>query len=222
MVRLALNRYALEHGRASFRFYAKGVPHSDGDASKTISAPRRHDPGGGDRGGVRGNAVDRSIDGRGNFLADTLSGVDVLREWADELRFGELSCWLGSLSRSSHTAAIHRLDAGTDPSPHVLATTAIAPSGVSAGHDGGMHSGLTTVFLGALIVAAIQKSGMTEMIMVLAPVLVGLSISASWMTLLLGRRWRAEASWIDRLGRALGVLWILISILIVGLLALKS
>ena len=83
-------------------------------------------------------------------------------------------------------------------------------------------SGLTTVFLGALIVAAIQKSGMTEMIMVLAPVLVGLSISASWMTLLLGRRWRAEASWIDRLGRALGVLWILISILIVGLLALKS
>lgn len=36
----------------------------------------------------------------------------------------------------------------------------------------------------------------------------GLAVSASWMTLLVGRRWRAESSWVDRLGRGLGICWI--------------
>ncbi len=36
----------------------------------------------------------------------------------------------------------------------------------------------------------------------------GLAVSESWMTLLVGRRWRAESSWVDRLGRAIGVCWI--------------
>ncbi len=40
------------------------------------------------------------------------------------------------------------------------------------------------------------------------PTLVGAAVLGSWSTLVLGRRWRAERSWIDRLGRALGVYWI--------------
>ena len=36
----------------------------------------------------------------------------------------------------------------------------------------------------------------------------GLAVLAAWLTLFLGRRWRAEASWVDRLGRAMGLFWI--------------
>jgi hypothetical protein len=37
----------------------------------------------------------------------------------------------------------------------------------------------------------------------------GLAVLVSWVTLLLSRRWRAERSWVDRLGRAIGVFWIM-------------
>jgi hypothetical protein len=36
----------------------------------------------------------------------------------------------------------------------------------------------------------------------------GLAILISWMTLFAGRRWRAEPSWIDRIGRAMGFYWV--------------
>ena len=38
----------------------------------------------------------------------------------------------------------------------------------------------------------------------------GWAVAASWLTLAFIGRWRSEASWIDRLGRALGFAWILI------------
>jgi amino acid transporter len=38
--------------------------------------------------------------------------------------------------------------------------------------------------------------------------LAGLSVLASWITLVLSGCWRPERSWIDRLGRLVGVLWI--------------
>ncbi len=40
------------------------------------------------------------------------------------------------------------------------------------------------------------------------PILCGLAVLVSWLTLLASRRWRAEPSWVDRLGRALGAVWI--------------
>jgi hypothetical protein len=46
---------------------------------------------------------------------------------------------------------------------------------------------------------------------------IGLAVSTSWMTLLVGRRWRAEASWVDRLGRALGVGWIALGFVVSGM-----
>ena len=40
------------------------------------------------------------------------------------------------------------------------------------------------------------------------PMFIGWSVLLSWLTLLIGRRWRAEPSWVDRLGRIAGVFWI--------------
>lgn len=36
----------------------------------------------------------------------------------------------------------------------------------------------------------------------------GIAVSAAWMLLLVGKRWRAEPSWIDRFGSLVGGLWI--------------
>jgi hypothetical protein len=36
----------------------------------------------------------------------------------------------------------------------------------------------------------------------------GLSVLVSWLVLLIGRRWCSEPSWVDRVGRAMGVYWI--------------
>jgi hypothetical protein len=41
----------------------------------------------------------------------------------------------------------------------------------------------------------------------------GPAVAAVWLVLALSGRWRPERSWIDRLGRFLGVTWIVISIL---------
>ncbi len=40
------------------------------------------------------------------------------------------------------------------------------------------------------------------------PVLVGFAIVSSWTTLLIAGRWRAEPTWIDRLGRIVATAWI--------------
>jgi hypothetical protein len=36
----------------------------------------------------------------------------------------------------------------------------------------------------------------------------GFAVAGAWLALALGGRWRPEPSWIDRLGRAVGWLWI--------------
>jgi hypothetical protein len=60
-----------------------------------------------------------------------------------------------------------------------------------------------------------MSSGFREMLdwvvgtwFVFVPALAGFAVIGSWATLLLGRRWRPEPSWIDRAGRVLGVYWI--------------
>ncbi len=40
------------------------------------------------------------------------------------------------------------------------------------------------------------------------PIGIGLAVLATWMALLIGRRWLPEPSWVDRLSRAIGVFWI--------------
>jgi hypothetical protein len=40
---------------------------------------------------------------------------------------------------------------------------------------------------------------------------IGFAVAGVWLALLLVGRWKAEPSWIDRLGRALGCLWIVLT-----------
>lgn len=44
----------------------------------------------------------------------------------------------------------------------------------------------------------------------------GVVVAASWMLALIGRRWRAESTWVDRLGRALGIGWIVAGLAVVA------
>jgi hypothetical protein len=41
-----------------------------------------------------------------------------------------------------------------------------------------------------------------------AAAFAGVAVLGAWLTLAVGRRWRPEASWVDRLGRLLGLAWI--------------
>jgi hypothetical protein len=36
----------------------------------------------------------------------------------------------------------------------------------------------------------------------------GWAVAASWLTLIMNRRWRPERDWIDRAGRVVGIAWI--------------
>jgi hypothetical protein len=55
-------------------------------------------------------------------------------------------------------------------------------------------------------------AGFEDVAIFLPPPFLGLAVLASWVTLVAGRRWRPEPSWVDRLGRALGLLWILLAL----------
>jgi hypothetical protein len=37
---------------------------------------------------------------------------------------------------------------------------------------------------------------------------VSFAVGAAWFLLVIGGRWRAEPSWIDRVGRAVGIFWV--------------
>ena len=41
---------------------------------------------------------------------------------------------------------------------------------------------------------------------------VGLAVAATWIVLFFSGRWRRSADWIDRMGRVVGVLWIVIGV----------
>ena len=40
----------------------------------------------------------------------------------------------------------------------------------------------------------------------------GTAVGAVWVSLLLGGRWKAERSWIDRLGRVIGIGWMALAL----------
>ena len=43
---------------------------------------------------------------------------------------------------------------------------------------------------------------------ILTPAFTGFAVAGAWLTLLLGRRWRPEPTWFDRIGRVLGLYWV--------------
>jgi hypothetical protein len=86
-------------------------------------------------------------------------------------------------------------------------------------------SGVAIVFTGLQVVVAAMAEGWenpmgligTQQMVAFVPMFFGLAVSVSWMTLLVGRRWRAEPSWVDRLGRATGVFWIVAGFAVTGM-----
>ena len=84
---------------------------------------------------------------------------------------------------------------------------------------------LALVFLSLLATVVLLARGSDDAfldlsavdVIVFAPVFVSLAILSSWMTLLVSGRWSIEPSWIDRMGRVLGILWIATAFAIIGL-----
>lgn len=67
--------------------------------------------------------------------------------------------------------------------------------------------------LGAAIVLASKSRAIlrgmdAEVLIIFGLVMCGLAVVVAWTTLILSRGWRCERSWIDRLGRVLGLAWI--------------
>jgi hypothetical protein len=64
------------------------------------------------------------------------------------------------------------------------------------------------IFIASLPVTLFPPSGVAEQVITIASqVLVICAAPLAWVILIATRRWNPEPSWIDRLGRILGVLW---------------
>ncbi len=59
-----------------------------------------------------------------------------------------------------------------------------------------------------------RRFGMGDLMILIAAIGVGIvGVRGIWLGLAASGRWRPERSWVDRLGRVLGVAWIAITIL---------
>jgi hypothetical protein len=91
-------------------------------------------------------------------------------------------------------------------------------------------SGLALTAIGLQIVGVFLVSGaeaastrnVGELTVLFSPKFLGMAVLASWMTLIVGRQWCAEHSWVDRVGRALGGFWIVAGLLMIGMLSLQE
>ncbi len=89
--------------------------------------------------------------------------------------------------------------------------------GLMAGIAASMAIGFMGLVVGIMSVSMSWLIGGLDQVVMLQGVLMlpaslGLAVLVAWTTLLLGRRWRAEPSWIDRLGRIIGVAWVLLGL----------
>jgi hypothetical protein len=98
--------------------------------------------------------------------------------------------------------------------------------GLIAGCAGGLALAAVGLYLiGVALVTgtdSLWNWSAVEGIYFASPMFVGLAVLSSWMTLLLVRRWRAERTWVDRLGRAAGCYWIIASILMLAMMFLQQ
>jgi hypothetical protein len=91
---------------------------------------------------------------------------------------------------------------------------ACQPGVTSAWAAGTAMTGITILISGIALVCGFEVSSRWVLeIYFFSPMFIGLAVLASWMTLALGRRWRAERSWVDRFGRAAGFYWIMTGLL---------
>lgn len=78
----------------------------------------------------------------------------------------------------------------------------------SCGFAVGLAAGSVAV---GMLLAVIEGRNLAFLVQELSPMAPGLvapAILAAWLTLILNRRWKPEPSWVDRLGRILGVYWL--------------
>jgi hypothetical protein len=87
---------------------------------------------------------------------------------------------------------------------------------------------LALVFAGVLVSSSIRgklpgqfwdglAAGLAEWMLMTAP-LVGFGVAVAWALLAVQGRWRCEAGWIDRAGRAVGISWLVMIPVIGGFL----
>jgi hypothetical protein len=83
--------------------------------------------------------------------------------------------------------------------------------------------GIGLLISGVALAAGIEDAGrwMLESSFFL-PMFLGMAVVTSWMTLLFGRRWRAERSWVDRFGRAIGCYWVVTGLLMICMVAIQE
>lgn len=62
--------------------------------------------------------------------------------------------------------------------------------------------------VGGILVANWLKAQLVEIPVMAIPAIVGLS----WLVLGIRRRWASERSWLDRLGRVIGIFWLGLSL----------
>jgi hypothetical protein len=62
-------------------------------------------------------------------------------------------------------------------------------------------------------IGAVQVGGCFSVLVASYAYPCGYAVAATWLVLATSGRWRPEKSWIDRLGRVLGIVWISITIL---------
>jgi glucan phosphoethanolaminetransferase (alkaline phosphatase superfamily) len=70
----------------------------------------------------------------------------------------------------------------------------------------------SVVFVGLVAVIGPTQSIALIDVSPLLAIIFAPAIGATWLSLIVGRRWRPERSWLDRSGRALGVFWIVLGI----------
>jgi hypothetical protein len=71
---------------------------------------------------------------------------------------------------------------------------------------------MATVWVPFLAILAIRKhldEMSTQHFYMAMATSTGTAVASSWITLLIGGRWRADPRWIDRLGRFLGASWMM-------------
>jgi hypothetical protein len=69
-----------------------------------------------------------------------------------------------------------------------------------------LFSGLQII---AFVLALPTESNYMPLLVARVPRFASVAISSSWITLLIVRHWHADKNWADRLGRVLGVLWVM-------------
>jgi hypothetical protein len=85
----------------------------------------------------------------------------------------------------------------------------------------GIQFGVAELILGGASSGPTYRVGGIELTTMYSPIIIGLAVLTSWTTLLVGCRWRAERSWIDRIGRMLGVYWIATGLAMLEIIQLK-